>query len=261
MIIFQYIFRCKKFLEKNSQLAKVTNRKRKKGKWRNRKKLASDRSNQLGCVDYWENNLDALRRWWTKDYRLPKNHFLRQNIFFLQKQEKVYETKISKSYQYRIKCQYCPHIETSQLICTANQLTGFYMRATLAMNAILIAFTNFGLINLFMHSCSIIFEPVISSITLKTYEKCHGQYISLCFCVIQPKVISAYTCASSPPSLKDLEDFDGNITARNHLMRNALRENCPNTELFLVHIFLYSDRIQRFMYPYSVRMQENTDQK
>ena len=25
----------------------------------------------------------------------------------------------------------CPHIETSQLICTANQLTGFYMRATL----------------------------------------------------------------------------------------------------------------------------------
>ena len=24
----------------------------------------------------------------------------------------------------------CPHIETSQLICTANQLTGFYMRAT-----------------------------------------------------------------------------------------------------------------------------------
>ena len=129
------------------------------------------------------------------------------------------------------------------------------------MNAILIAFTNFGLINLFMHSCSVIFEPVISSITLKTYEKRHGQYISLCFCVIQPKVISAYTCASSPPSLKDLEDFDGNITARNHLMRNALRENCPNTELFLVHIFLYSDRIQRFMYPYSVRMQENTDQK
>ena len=30
----------------------------------------------------------------------------------------------------------------------------------------------------------------------------------------------------------------------------ALREKCPNTELFLVHIFLYS-----------VRIQENTDQK
>ena len=24
-----------------------------------------------------------------------------------------------------IKCHCCPHIETSQLICTANQLTGF----------------------------------------------------------------------------------------------------------------------------------------
>ena len=28
----------------------------------------------------------------------------------------------------------CPQIETSQLICTANQLTGFYMRAKLALN-------------------------------------------------------------------------------------------------------------------------------
>ena len=33
-----------------------------------------------------------------------------------------------------IKCQYCPHIETSQLNCSANLLTGFYMRATLALN-------------------------------------------------------------------------------------------------------------------------------
>ena len=32
------------------------------------------------------------------------------------------------------KYQCCPHIETSQLICCANQLTGFYMRATLALN-------------------------------------------------------------------------------------------------------------------------------
>ena len=32
------------------------------------------------------------------------------------------------------KC--CPHIETSQLICCANQLTGFYMRATLAFNGL-----------------------------------------------------------------------------------------------------------------------------
>ena len=31
-------------------------------------------------------------------------------------------------------CQCCPHIETSELICCADQLTGFYMRATLALN-------------------------------------------------------------------------------------------------------------------------------
>ena len=30
-----------------------------------------------------------------------------------------------------------PHIETSQLICTVKQLTGFYMRATLAFNGLL----------------------------------------------------------------------------------------------------------------------------
>ena len=33
-----------------------------------------------------------------------------------------------------IKCQCRPYIETSQLICTANQLTGVYMRATPAFN-------------------------------------------------------------------------------------------------------------------------------
>ena len=47
----------------------------------------------------------------------------------------------------------------------------------------------------------------------------------------------------------------------------ALREKCPNTELFPVHIFLYSDWIQEntnqknSKSPYSVRIQENTDQK
>ena len=35
-----------------------------------------------------------------------------------------------------IKCQRCPHIETSQLKYTVNQLTGFYMRATLALNGL-----------------------------------------------------------------------------------------------------------------------------
>ena len=35
-----------------------------------------------------------------------------------------------------IKCQCCPNIETSQLICTSNQFTGFYMWATLACNGL-----------------------------------------------------------------------------------------------------------------------------
>ena len=33
-----------------------------------------------------------------------------------------------------IKSQSCHHIESSQLICRANQLTGFYMMVTLAFN-------------------------------------------------------------------------------------------------------------------------------
>ena len=37
-------------------------------------------------------------------------------------------------YYLTIKGQCCPHIENSQLICCANQLTGFYIRATLALN-------------------------------------------------------------------------------------------------------------------------------
>ena len=38
-----------------------------------------------------------------------------------------------------------PHIEISQLICTANQLTGFYMRVTLALNGLkTLCFINFS---------------------------------------------------------------------------------------------------------------------
>ena len=36
-----------------------------------------------------------------------------------------------------IKCQCCPHIETSQLICYANQLTGLYMTTTLVFNELI----------------------------------------------------------------------------------------------------------------------------
>ena len=36
----------------------------------------------------------------------------------------------------QLKCHCCPHIETSQLICKAKQLSGFYMRATLTLNGL-----------------------------------------------------------------------------------------------------------------------------
>ena len=44
--------------------------------------------------------------------------------------------KILRTYL-AIKYQCCPHIETSQLICPPNQLTGFYIRATLALNGLM----------------------------------------------------------------------------------------------------------------------------
>ena len=40
------------------------------------------------------------------------------------------------NHNYPIKNQCCPHIETSQLICTANQLTSFYIRGRLAFNGL-----------------------------------------------------------------------------------------------------------------------------
>ena len=36
-----------------------------------------------------------------------------------------------------VKRQSCHHTETSQLICRANKLTGFYMTATLAFNELI----------------------------------------------------------------------------------------------------------------------------
>ena len=41
---------------------------------------------------------------------------------------------------------------------------------------------------------------------------------------------------------------------------NSLREKCPNTEFFLVCIFLYLDWIWRYT-EYSVRIRKNADQK
>ena len=45
------------------------------------------------------------------------------------------------SSEYLIKRQNYHHIETSQLIWRANQLTGFYMMATLAVNELMIIYS------------------------------------------------------------------------------------------------------------------------
>ena len=45
-----------------------------------------------------------------------------------------------------IKRKNCHHIETSQLICSPNQLTGFYMIATMAFNdLIFLVLSQYGL--------------------------------------------------------------------------------------------------------------------
>ena len=51
--------------------------------------------------------------------------------------QQVFQVCIQLYYE-PIKCHCCPHIETSQLICSANQLTRFYMRATLALNGLIL---------------------------------------------------------------------------------------------------------------------------
>ena len=77
-----------------------------------------------------------------------------------------------------IKCQSYTHIETSQLICTASRLTGFYMRATLAFNGLsLIRFfffflTFFYKCNYFLKSKTRMFLKIINLTTFwnQTHE-------------------------------------------------------------------------------------------
>ena len=57
-----------------------------------------------------------------------------------------------------LNCQYCPHIETSQLIFCANQLTGFYMRVTLATN---------GLNRIFTRKCKTAFSTTFRTMKMK----------------------------------------------------------------------------------------------
>ena len=62
------------------------------------------------------------------NYRVTKSSFL--NYDALHTQESTRNNLL--------KGQSCQHIGTSQLICSANQLTGFYTIATLALDKLII---------------------------------------------------------------------------------------------------------------------------
>ena len=57
---------------------------------------------------------------WENVVKIPKNHCSPFGTFQL------------------IKRQSCHHVETNQLICIANQLPGFYMKATFAFNELML---------------------------------------------------------------------------------------------------------------------------
>ena len=57
--------------------------------------------------------------------------------FFNKLRKQIFHTKNIWNFDELTKCQSCHHIETSQLIYSANQLTGFYMMATLAFNELI----------------------------------------------------------------------------------------------------------------------------
>ena len=63
------------------------------------------------------------------DYFKPKGH-PRYASSYKEKWKSLF--KVKKEDNYLINCQGCHHIETGPFICSANQLTGFYIMATLA---------------------------------------------------------------------------------------------------------------------------------
>ena len=71
-------------------------------------------------------------------------------------------------FRYLIKSQSCHHIETSQLIYTANQSTGFYITATSAFNELRISLVN---------ATNIIFCAVIFSLLVELWGSRNTIYI------------------------------------------------------------------------------------
>ena len=55
-------------------------------------------------------------------------------LLILKNRLDIYNHAFPTSIHQPIQCQCCCYIETSKLTCTANQLTGFYMRETLTLN-------------------------------------------------------------------------------------------------------------------------------
>ena len=75
--------------------------------------------------------------WLWKQYLLQKRGHPfegKKNYQDLNLRKNTNESCFHQLIPYLIKRQSCHHIETSQLICSANQLTGFCMIATLAFN-------------------------------------------------------------------------------------------------------------------------------
>ena len=64
---------------------------------------------------------------------ISKNTFFTEHLRWLFTKLKAFYQIFHKLLPLPIKCQCCPYVETSQLICCANELTGFYMRVTLAL--------------------------------------------------------------------------------------------------------------------------------
>ena len=75
-----------------------------------------------------------IRMWIEKQKELCKHSYL-----FNSKKIPCLSFVIYSVYRIKlpIKCQFCPHIKTIQLICYANQLTGFYKRVTLTFNGLM----------------------------------------------------------------------------------------------------------------------------
>ena len=79
-------------------------------------------------------------------------------------------------------CQCYPHIETSQLIYCANQLTGFYMRATLALNGLNTLPQNLGLKKAYVKEEVYINNPLDTGRKLnvqKTFRRSPGRLLNV----------------------------------------------------------------------------------